>query len=257
MDKAKKRLDMLVVEKGLADTRERARRLILSGSIQADGRPADKPGAMFAPKTRVALVRPPSPYVSRGGEKLAGALDAFALDVSGWTCMDVGASTGGFSDCLLQRGAARIYAVDVGYGQLAWKLRTDPRVTVLERTNIRHLPETAVPEPMDFIVVDVSFISLKIVIPAVRRFMHPKTVVVALVKPQFEVGKGMVGKGGVVRDPTHHEAVLKDVIAFFSARGMSCSRPVPSPLLGPKGNREFFLRLEVPPMDLDFSHSDR
>ena len=163
---------------------------------------------MVAAGCRVEVRGGDLPYVSRGGLKLDGALKAFGLDVAGWVCLDVGASTGGFSDCLLQRGAARVYAVDVGYGQLAWRLRQDPRVTVIERTNIRYLPAERIPEPVDLVTIDVSFISLKIVVPAVLKFLKPSGRLLPLVKPQFEVGKGQVGKGGVVRDPEQHARVL-------------------------------------------------
>ncbi|PIP35544.1 MAG: TlyA family rRNA (cytidine-2'-O)-methyltransferase [Desulfobacterales bacterium CG07_land_8_20_14_0_80_52_14] len=243
----KKRLDHLVMEQGFAESREGARRLILSGNVSANNRVADKPGSFFPENTRISLIREPAGYVSRGGDKLAGALESFSLKVSGCVCLDVGASTGGFTDCLLQHGAARIYAVDVGYGQLAWKLRNDPRIIAIERANIRYLPESAIPEPVDLVTVDASFISLKIVVPAVFKFMRPGADVVVLVKPQFEVGKSMVGKGGVVRDPRLHEAVLNDLTAFFSRQGLTVRAMVPSPLLGPKGNREFFMWLALVP----------
>ncbi len=241
----KKRLDQLVIEQGLAQSRERAKRLILSGNVSVDGRVSDKPGVLFPAHARISLLREADQYVSRGGDKLAGALDAFSLEVTGCVCLDVGASTGGFSDCLLQRGAARVYAVDVGYGQLAWKLRTDPRVRVIERANIRHLPESALPEPVDIVTVDVSFISLKIVVPAVFKFMKADASLVVLVKPQFEVGRSQVGKGGVVRDPGLHESVLRDLSGFFSGQGLSHKATAVSPLLGPKGNREFFMHLDL------------
>lgn len=231
------------MDRGLAASREAARRLILAGTIAVKAQVADKPGALFPEDTDITLLRPISPYASRGGEKLAAALDAFALEVSGCVCMDVGASTGGFSDCLLQRGAARVYAVDVGYGQLAWKLRTDPRIKIMERTNIRYLPQEAIPEPVDLVTVDVSFISLKLVVPAVLKFMKPEAFLVVLVKPQFEVGKKNVGKGGVVRDPELHADVLRDLSRFFAERRRPCRSMMPSPLLGPKGNREFFMWL--------------
>jgi 23S rRNA (cytidine1920-2'-O)/16S rRNA (cytidine1409-2'-O)-methyltransferase len=180
-------------------------------------------------------------YVSRGGDKLAGALDAFGIDPSGRVCLDVGASTGGFTDLLLQRGAAGVIAVDVGYGQLAWSLRQDPRVTVLERVNIRHLDR--LPAPADLAVIDVSFISLRLVLPRVRELLSPPGDVVALVKPQFEVGKGAVGKGGVVRDPAQHGQVLGELRQFAQESGYDIAAEIPSPMLGAKGNREFFLHL--------------
>lgn len=233
------------MEQGFTESREGARRLILSGNVSANNHVADKPGSLFPENTRISLIREPAGYVSRGGDKLAGALESLSIKVSGCVCLDVGASTGGFTDCLLQRGAARIYAVDVGYGQLAWKLRNDPRVIAIERANIRYLPESAIPEPVDLVTMDTSFISLKIVVPAVFKFMRPGADMVVLVKPQFEVGKSMVGKGGVVRDPRLHEAVLGDLTAFFSRQGLTVRAMVPSPLLGPKGNREFFMWLSL------------
>jgi 23S rRNA (cytidine1920-2'-O)/16S rRNA (cytidine1409-2'-O)-methyltransferase len=183
--------------------------------------------------------------VSRGGLKLEGALNRFGLAVEGWVCMDVGASTGGFTDCLLQRGASRVYAVDVGYGQIAWRLRRDPRVTVIERTNIRYMPAERLPEPIDLITIDVSFISLKIVVPAVLRFLKPGGRILPLIKPQFEVGKGQVGKGGVVTDPQLHSRVIAELDLFFRGLGLACSEAIPSPIEGPKGNREFFMLLNV------------
>jgi 23S rRNA (cytidine1920-2'-O)/16S rRNA (cytidine1409-2'-O)-methyltransferase len=180
-------------------------------------------------------------YVSRGGDKLAGALDAFGIDPAGRVCLDVGASTGGFTDVLLQRGAARVIAVDVGYGQLAWSLRQDSRVTVLERVNIRNLDR--LPAPADLAVIDVSFISLRLVLPRVRELLSPPGDVVALVKPQFEVGKGAVGKGGVVRDPAQHGQVLGELRQFAQESGYEVAAEIPSPILGAKGNREFFLYL--------------
>jgi 23S rRNA (cytidine1920-2'-O)/16S rRNA (cytidine1409-2'-O)-methyltransferase len=239
----RKRLDLVMTERGLAPSRERARALIMAGAVRVEGVPAGKPGLMVAETQRVEVSGGDLPYVSRGGLKLEAALDGYALNVAGWVCLDVGASTGGFTDCLLQRGAARVYAVDVGYGQLAWKLRQDPRVALIERTNIRRLDPARVPEPVDLITIDVAFISLKLVVPAVLSFRKPGALILPLVKPQFEVGKGEVGKGGVVRDPARHARVLAELARCFSALGLSCSDPLPSPLLGPKGNREFFLLL--------------
>jgi len=183
------------------------------------------------------------PYVSRGGLKLEGALQSLELNPQGCICLDVGASTGGFTDCLLQHGAFRVYAVDVGYGQLAWKLRQDPRVVVIERTNIRHMSAEVIPEPVDLITIDVSFISLKIVVPAVTAFMGRDARILALIKPQFEVGKNQVGKGGVVRDAKLHKGVIENLSAFFTAKGFSLGKVLSSPILGPKGNREFFILL--------------
>jgi 23S rRNA (cytidine1920-2'-O)/16S rRNA (cytidine1409-2'-O)-methyltransferase len=238
----RRRLDLLLVAKGLARSREEARRLILAGEVRVGSRVADKAGMLVAEEADVSVTAPP-PFVSRGGLKLAAALDAFALDVRGLTVADVGASTGGFTDCLLQRGAARVYAVDVGYGQLAWTLRQDPRVVVLERTNIRYLE--ALPEPCDLATVDVSFISLRLVLPAVRRLLKPSGQVIALVKPQFEAGRGRVGKRGVVRDPQVHQAVLREVMAWARVEAFFVQGLVPSPLLGPAGNVEFLLHLAL------------
>jgi len=182
------------------------------------------------------------PYVSRGGVKLEAAIREFGLDVSGFRCLDVGASTGGFTDCLLQHGAREIVAVDVGYGQLAWSLRQDRRVTVMERTNIRHMPPGTI-LPVDLVVIDTSFISLKIVVPAALPFLKPKSHMLVLIKPQFEVGKGKVGKKGVVRDPNQHRMILNKLTAFFRDLNFKCRRPIPSPILGPRGNREFLMYL--------------
>jgi 23S rRNA (cytidine1920-2'-O)/16S rRNA (cytidine1409-2'-O)-methyltransferase len=193
---------------------------------------------------RIELKGGDIPYVSRGGLKLEGALNEFNLSIPGCTCLDVGASTGGFTDCLLQKGAARVYAVDVGYGQMAWKLRQDPRVVVIERTNIRHMPVDMIPEAIDIATIDVSFISLRIVVPATMAFLKTEGLILALIKPQFEVGKDRVGKGGVVRDPKRHDQVIADLSAFFAANGFACLNVIPSPILGPKGNREFFILLQ-------------
>jgi 23S rRNA (cytidine1920-2'-O)/16S rRNA (cytidine1409-2'-O)-methyltransferase len=241
----RKRLDLLLTERGLAPTRQRAQALIMAGRIRVDDRPADKPGRLVDENQRIEVVGGDLPYVSRGGVKLQAALDAYELDVMGWICLDVGASTGGFTDCLLQRGAGRVYAVDVGYGQIAWSLRQDPRVVVIERTNIRTIDPEKMPEPVDLITIDVSFISLKLVVLAVLRFLKPGGRLLPLVKPQFEVGKGEVGKGGVVRDPAQHERVLADLALFFNGLGLTCGPVIPSPVIGPKGNREFFLLLKV------------
>ncbi|MDI6688419.1 MAG: TlyA family RNA methyltransferase, partial [Desulfobacterales bacterium] len=197
---SKTRLDLIIVEKGLAQNRQRGRALIMSGKVLVNNRMVDKPGAVVYQDDEITVKGEDIPYVSRGGIKLEEALRAFKIDVENFICLDVGASTGGFTDCLLQHGAACVYAVDVGYGQLAWKLRQDPRVVVVERTNIRHMPAEIIPQTVDIITIDVSFISLKIVVPAVIKFMKKEGIIVILIKPQFEVGKGKVGKGGVVRD---------------------------------------------------------
>ncbi len=238
----KQRLDLLLVERGLAETREQARRLIMAGDVRVDGQTLDKPGKTV-PAAADVQVRAPLPYVSRGGVKLAAALDAFSLDVSGLIAADIGASTGGFTDCLLQRGAARVFAVDVGYGQLAWKLRNDPRVVVLERTNVRHLEELPGAVLADLAVIDASFISLGLVLPATLRLLTPQAQLVALIKPQFEAGKERVGKGGVVRDARTHRQVLRDVCALAGSLSLGVAGLIVSPLLGPAGNVEFLIRL--------------
>jgi len=240
----KQRLDRLLVARGVAPSRQRAQAMIMAGKILVNSRPADKAGILVAQDDCIELKGKDIPYVSRGGLKLEAVLQALALDINGWICLDVGASTGGFTDCLLQKGAARVYAVDVGYGQLAWKLRQDPRVVVIERTNIRHLPAEAVVEPVDLATIDVSFISLKIVVPAVTAFLNKDARILALIKPQFEVGKNQVGKGGVVRDETLHSRVIQDLSSFFQESDISCEKVFPSPVLGPKGNREFFILLQ-------------
>jgi len=244
MPSKKIRLDLLVVEKGLAKTRQRAQARIMAGQVLVDGIPRDKPGAQVNPEAVVALKGEDLPYVSRGGLKLEAGLRATGLDINGFTCLDVGASTGGFTDCLLQHGAARVYAVDVGYGQLAWSLRKDPRVTVIERTNIRHLPREALDAAVDLVTIDTAFISLKIVVPAVLKFMQPQAAILALIKPQFEVGKGQVGKGGVVRDQAQHEQVIAELTDFFNNINLITKTVVPSPIQGPKRNREFIAHLE-------------
>jgi 23S rRNA (cytidine1920-2'-O)/16S rRNA (cytidine1409-2'-O)-methyltransferase len=243
------RLDLLLVERGLAPSRERARRLIMAGAVLVDDRPVTKAGADVADDAAVRLRTADSPYVSRGGEKLAGALAVFPVDPRGRVALDVGASTGGFTDCLLQRGAARVYAVDVGYGQLAWTLRQDPRVAVRERTNARALAPGTLPEVPDLAVIDVSFIALAKVLSAVTAVLAPAADVVALVKPQFEVGRGRVGKGGVVRDPALRAEAVAGVRTAAAALGWSIRGEAESVLPGPKGNREVFLWLSRAPAD--------
>ena len=246
------RLDLLLVEKQLVESRERARRLIMAGEVTVAGAVADKAGQLVAVDADV-VVRTPLPYVSRGGLKLEAALDAFALNVTGLTALDVGASTGGFTDCLLQRGAARVFAVDVGYGQLAWKLRSDPRVVVMERTNIRHL--LALPDNTlaDIAVIDASFIGPALVLPPTQHLLTPKGCIVALVKPQFEAGRGQVGAGGVVRDPAIHRRVIEEVAATATQSGLVVAGIVVSPAPGPAGNIEFLLHLRRsgPAADMD------
>ena len=239
----KKRLDLVVFEKGLAPSRQRARALIMAGRVRVNGQPSEKPGFPVAPNADIAVKGNSLPYVSRGGLKIEAALRENRINVAGKVCLDVGASTGGFTDCLLQNGASMVFAVDVGYGQLAWKLRQDPRVVVIERTNIRHMAATSISRPIDLVTVDVSFISLKIVIPAILRLVQKNVQILALIKPQFEVGKGNVGKGGVVRKPSQHETVITDLKAFFSRSGLGCKSVIPSPIQGPKGNKEFIIWL--------------
>jgi len=240
---AKQRLDILVVEKGLATTRQRARALIMAGKILVDTQRMEKPGAQVSVESRITLKGDDLAFVSRGALKLEGALEALNLDVRNLICLDVGASTGGFTDCLLQHGAQKVYAVDVGYGQLAWKLRQDARVVAIERTNIRHMKPELMPELADLVTIDTSFISLKIVVPAVLKFIKPDGRILALIKPQFEAGKGNVGKGGVVRSAEIHRQIISDLSNFFEQQGLACGPVVPSPVLGPKGNQEFIILL--------------
>jgi 23S rRNA (cytidine1920-2'-O)/16S rRNA (cytidine1409-2'-O)-methyltransferase len=221
--------------------------MILAGKILVNHQPVDKAGYRVGQNDEIELKGKDIPYVSRGGLKLEGALQRIDLSLDGAVCLDVGASTGGFTDCLLQNGADRVYAVDVGYGQLAWKLRQDPRVVAIERTNIRHMPLDAVAEAVDIATIDVSFISLKIVVPAVVGFLKNDARILALIKPQFEVGKGQVGKGGVVRDEKLHDRVIRSLSIFFVESGLACETVIPSPILGPKGNREFFILLRNQP----------
>jgi len=239
----KKRLDSMLVDKGLAKSRQRARSLIMAGHVRVNDVRVDKPGTPVTGTERIAILGGEHPYVSRGGIKLEAALRAFGVDVHGRVCMDVGASTGGFTDCLLHHGAEKVFAVDVGYGQLAWKLRQDPHVVVFERTNIRQLAREMITEPVDLAAIDVSFISLKIVVPVVVPFLHPTGGIMALIKPQFEAGKGRVGKGGVIRDPAQRSAIAKDLIDTFLHSGFRCSGAEPSPIRGPKGNQEYFVYL--------------
>lgn len=241
MTSRSERLDKILVQRGLAPSREKAQALILAGCVRVDGRLLTQSGRKVPENALIELQGQDHPYVSRGGIKLAHALDHFGLDVTHLVAMDVGASTGGFTDCLLQRGARKVYAVDVGYGQLAWKLRQDPRIVVLERQNIRYLNRSAVPEPIDCAVVDVSFISLRLVLPKVVEFLAPRAFFVALIKPQFEAGREHVGKGGVVKDPAVQDAVCQSVAAAAKVLGFDVLGVTPSPILGPKGNREFLL----------------
>ena len=239
----KKRIDTLLVERGLCQSRQRAKAMIMAGRVLVNQVPCDKSGTQFPDDVKIALKGEDLPYVSRGGLKLEAALDALAMDCTGLICLDVGASTGGFTDCLLQHGAAHVFAVDVGYGQLAWSLRTDARVTAIERTNVRNMDPALITTPVDLITVDASFISLKIVVPSVLRYLKPGGKILALIKPQFEAGKGKVGKGGVIKDSDHRERIIEDLRHFFSEQSLSCGPVIPSPILGPKGNQEFVIVL--------------
>jgi 23S rRNA (cytidine1920-2'-O)/16S rRNA (cytidine1409-2'-O)-methyltransferase len=247
------RLDRLLVDLGLVESRERAARLIMAGQVKVDGVRADKAGALVASRARLEI-QGGVPYVSRGGEKLVHALEQFRVDVADRICMDVGASTGGFTDCLLQRGATRIYAIDVGHGQLDARLRRDARVIVMEQRNARSIDPRLFADLPTLAVVDVSFISLEKVLPAVVNALAPRGEVVALVKPQFEVGREAVGKGGVVRDPDQHRAVVSRLARYSVLRGWHVLGVTASPLRGPKGNREFFLHVSRQgrtPVDLE------
>jgi 23S rRNA (cytidine1920-2'-O)/16S rRNA (cytidine1409-2'-O)-methyltransferase len=232
----KQRLDILVTDRALAPSREKARAMIMAGEVLVGGQPVTKPGAPTDDSAEITIRNKP-PYVSRGGEKLAAALAAFPVDVTGCLCADVGASTGGFTDCLLQHGAAKVYAIDVGYGQIALTLRADPRVVVIERTNARYL-ET-LPEPIQIVVVDASFISLRLLLPTIKRWLTPHASILPLIKPQFEAGVKDVGKGGVVRDPDIHRRVLNEVLTFAQSIGLTPRDVIMSPLKGPAGNTEF------------------
>ncbi|MEQ8252137.1 MAG: TlyA family RNA methyltransferase [Oceanibaculum nanhaiense] len=239
---AKKRLDVLLVERGLVESRARAQALVMAGLVYSDTRRLDKAGTALPEDAPLELKGQDHPWVSRGGLKLQHGLDHFGIDPSGMTCLDVGASTGGFTDVLLSRGAAKIYAVDVGHGQLAWKLRQDERVVVLERTNARHLTAEQIPDDIDLVVCDASFIGLELVLSRPLELTGPGAFLVALIKPQFEVGKERVGKGGVVRDPDLHEEVCQRIAGWLAAQpGWTVLGIDPSPILGPEGNREFLI----------------
>lgn len=248
----KRGLDLLLVERGLVDSRATAQRLILAGKVWVDGELARKPGQMVTGDAEISLEEEP-PYVSRGGVKLEEALRRFRVEVEGLVCADVGASTGGFTDCLLQRGAAKVYAIDVGYGQLAWRLRQDPRVVAIERKNIRYLK--SLPEPIDLATIDVSFISLELVLPTVSKLLKPHGQIIALVKPQFEAGREQVGKGGVVKEREVHRQVLLRVADVAQKLGLSVLGLIPSPLLGPAGNEEFFIHLSTEGKSIDVNRA--
>ena len=240
----KVRLDQLVFEQGYTESRERARTTIMSGLVYVNGQKADKPGMAVDPQARLEVRGEAIPFVSRGGFKLDKALKVFPVDPEGKVCVDCGASTGGFTDVLLQHGAAKVYAVDVGYGQLAWKLRTDSRVVNLERTNLRYVSREQVPDPIDLAVMDVSFISIRLVLPAVQALLKPGADLICLIKPQFEAGREEVGKKGVVREPAVHERVIREILAFAPTLGLSVAGLDFSPVKGPEGNIEYLCHLK-------------
>ncbi len=237
----KERLDKLLLEKGLVRSRERARAFIMEGKVVVNGEVIDKAGIKVDRESEIKLQGEETAYVSRGGRKLKGAIDAFGIDPTGMIVMDVGASTGGFTDCILQEGARKVYAVDVGYGQLAWKLQQDPRVVNLERRNIRYLRKEEVGETVDLILIDTSFISVEKFLSHLLEFLKDGGLILTLIKPQFEVGKGEVGRGGVVRDSALHQKVIDRISAHGRDLGLKVLGMAESPLLGPKGNREFFI----------------
>jgi 23S rRNA (cytidine1920-2'-O)/16S rRNA (cytidine1409-2'-O)-methyltransferase len=240
---SRKRLDQRLVDEALVESRERARGLILAGQVRVDGQRVDKPGTLIRSEAAVTIAGPEHPFVGRGGVKLRGALDVFGVDVKDKVCLDVGAGTGGFTDCLLQAGAANVIAVDVGHGHLHPRLRHDPRVMFLERVNVRRLTNHDLPVRPHLAVIDVAFISLTLVIPVIVDLLLPDGEILALLKPQFEVGKGEVGKGGVVRDPRQHGRAIRKVADSARGLGMAVRGLCASPILGAKGNREFFLYL--------------
>lgn len=253
---SKIRLDQLVFDKGFADSREKAKAIIMSGCVFIGGQRADKPGLQVPPDTELDVRIKELPFVSRGGYKLDKAIKVFGIDPKAKHCIDCGASTGGFTDVLLQHDAAKVYSVDVGYGQLAWKLRNNARVVNLERTNLRYITEEQIPEKLDIAVCDVSFISLKLVMPAVAPLLKPDAEIMCLIKPQFEAGRELVGKKGVVRDKKVHEAVIRDILAFMPSIGFSITGLDFSPITGPEGNIEFLLYMHkssAPSIEPDIS----
>ena len=252
----KTRLDVLLTERGLAPSRERAKALVMAGIVYAGGVKIEQAGDMVASDAVIEVRGEDIPYVSRGGLKLQKTITAHDLDLTGAVCADIGASTGGFTDCMLQHGARRVYAVDVGYGQLAWKLRTDERVVNLERTNIRYVTEEQIPEPLDFGSIDVSFISLTLVLPVLYRLLRDGGEGVCLVKPQFEAGKGKVGKKGVVREPEIHLEVLKKIFAFCGEIGFCVKGIHFSPIKGPEGNIEYLFYFKKSPEPSAFTDGD-
>lgn len=240
MVKRKARLDAELVRAGLAPSRERAQALVMAGHVLVDGERAAKPGMLVRPDAELRVTGEAIPYVSRGGLKLERALDAFGVDVAGAVCVDIGASTGGFTHCLLEREATRVYAIDVGYGQLDWRLRTDPRVVNLERVNVRYLDPARIPEPADLVVIDVSFISLELVLPVAVRLLAPGGRMITLVKPQFEAGKGEVGKGGIVRSRAKQRGAVEKVVRAAGALGLQLSGLAAAPEVKPRANVEYF-----------------
>lgn len=243
--KIKKRLDMLLVEQGYADNRTKAQAIIMSGLVYVQGQKADKPGTSYEESVSIEVRNGACPYVSRGGLKLEKALRDFGVDPTGYVCSDSGASTGGFTDCLLQQGAKKVFAIDVGYGQLDWKIRSDPRVVVMERTNVRYVTPEMLGEQLDLSVVDVSFISLKIVLPVIKTFLKPTGQVLCLIKPQFEAGKDKVGKKGVVREPETHKEVLDHFVTLAKELDFKILGLTFSPVKGPEGNIEFLGHLTL------------
>lgn len=252
----KKRLDVLMVEKGLEQSRERAKALIMSGIVYVGGQKAESPGQSYPENSEIEVRGKKLPFVSRGGLKLQKAIEYFGIDPKDKVVMDIGASTGGFTDCLLQHGAKKVYAVDVGYGQLAWSIRTDPRVVCMERCNIRYVTPEQIGEPLDMAVTDVSFISLKLVLPVAKSLMHGNGEAVALIKPQFEAGKEKVGKKGVVRDPKVHQEVIQEILDFSKGIGFGIKGLTFSPIKGPEGNIEFLVYLSCRGESGEFSAED-
>lgn len=237
----KERLDVLLVEKGFFQSRERAKASIMAGVVYVDGQKSDKAGNMIDVESEIIVREDTCPYVSRGGLKLEKSMKEFPIDLNGKACMDIGASTGGFTDCMLQNGASKVYAIDVGYGQLDWKLRNDTRVVNMEKCNFRYLDTALIEEPIDFISIDVSFISLKLIFPVATKVLSPEGTMVCLVKPQFEAGREQVGKNGIVRDPAIHEEVIRKAIGYAEENGLHAYGLTFSPVKGAKGNREFLL----------------
>jgi 23S rRNA (cytidine1920-2'-O)/16S rRNA (cytidine1409-2'-O)-methyltransferase len=237
----KMRLDKILVERGLVPSRERGQALILAGQVLVNGQKQDKSGAPVPVDAEIRILGEALPYVSRGGLKLESALRKFMLSVEDTTALDIGASTGGFTDCLLQHGCKKVYAVDVGYGQMAWKIRQDPRVVTIERVNIRQIGPSLIPEPVDIVVIDVSFISLEKVIPSVLQFLKPEAELIALIKPQFEVGREQVGKGGIVRDEGARNAAVSRIKEFIGSQGFEVKGVIVSPITGQDGNVELLI----------------